>query len=320
MYAQQKASKAARKQRERKERSVEQHIERILMQLPGWNLAEARVTPLEGGITNQNYRVDAAGETFVLRIGGKGTHLLGIDRGHESICTAIAAQVGVGAEVVHFLPAEDVLVTRFIVGTILTPEATTQPEMLARIVASIKRYHTGPAFPGGFSPFATVRNYHRLALEHGVTFPDTLPQVFALMAQIEDALGADQQIRPCHNDLLASNFIDDGHIIRILDWEYAGMGDLFFDLGNFAVNQSLNEEQCRLLIQLYFGEARPVDLARLQLMRLASDLRESFWGFLQLGISTLDFDYRDYAQHHLDRFLHHVATSPFEQWLQEAHP
>jgi thiamine kinase-like enzyme len=297
---------------------VERDIERILMQLPGWSAADAVATPLEGGITNQNYRVDIAGATFVLRIGGKGTHLLGIDRGNESVCTAIAAQVGVGAEVVHFLAAEDVLVTRFISGSILTPEVAARPEMLARIVASINRYHAGPAFPGSFSPFATVRNYHQLALEQGVDFPDTLPRAFMLMAQIEAALGPNQQVRPCHNDLLASNFIDDGQVIRILDWEYAGMGDLFFDLGNFAVNQSLNEEQCGLLLQLYFGAARPADLARLHLMRLASDLRESFWGFLQLGISTLDFDYREYAHHHLNRFLHNVASAPFEQWLQAA--
>src|SRR5215471_6368101 len=108
---------------------MDQHIEDILNQVPGWNAADAVVAPLEGGITNQNYRVDIGGETFVLRIGGKGTHLLGIDRRHESICTAIAAQVGVGAEVVHFLEVEDVLVTRFIVGSLLTVEAATQPPM-----------------------------------------------------------------------------------------------------------------------------------------------------------------------------------------------
>ncbi|HEX6779076.1 MAG TPA: phosphotransferase, partial [Ktedonobacterales bacterium] len=187
-----------------------------------------------------------------------------------------------------------------------------------RIVTSMQRYHAGPAFPGSFSPFATVRAYHTLALEHGVTFPDTLPQVFALMARIEEAIGTPQRLTPCHNDLLASNFIDDGQVIRILDWEYAGMGDVFFDLGNFAVNQSLDDERCALLLREYFGEARPADLAHLHLMRLASDLRESFWGFLQLGISELDFDYREYAQHHLNRFLHNAATLPFERWLEEA--
>lgn len=297
---------------------MEQHIERLLRQIPGWNAAYAIVTPLVGGITNQNYRVDIDGEAFVLRIGGKGTHLLGIDRGHESICTALAAQVGVGAEVVHFLPAEDVLVTRFIVGAVLTPETAAQPGMLQRIVTSMQRYHAGPAFPGSFSPFATVRAYHTLALEHGVTFTDTMPQVFALMARIEEAIGMPLRLTPCHNDMLASNFIDDGQVIRILDWEYAGMGDVFFDLGNFAVNQSLDDERCALLLQDYFGEARQTDLAHLHLMRLVSDLRESFWGFLQLGISELDFDYREYAQHHLNRFLHNAATLPFERWLQEA--
>lgn len=298
---------------------MDQHFERIVGLIPGWKVTDAVITPLVGGITNQNYRVDIGGETYVLRIGGKGTHLLGIDRKREGICTTIAAQVGVGAEVMHFLAAEDVLVTRFIVGIGISPEIAAQDETLQRIVDSMKRYHAGPAFPGTFSPFETVRNYHKLALEHGVSFPDSLPQVFELMAQIEQALAKSgrDHTKPCHNDLLASNFIDDGHTIRILDWEYAGMGDMFFDLGNFAVNQSLKEEQCELLLHYYFGEVRPNDRAHLHLMRLSSDLRESFWGFLQMGISELDFDYREYAHHHLNRFLRNVEASPFEQWLED---
>src|SRR2546430_6314521 len=126
---------------------MDQHIEHILNRVPGWNAADARVAPLIGGITNQNYRVDIGGETFVLRIGGKGTQLLGIDRGREHTCTAIAAQIGVGAEVIHFPASEDALVTRFIVGTGISPETATQPETLRRIVDSIKLYHAGPAFP-----------------------------------------------------------------------------------------------------------------------------------------------------------------------------
>jgi thiamine kinase-like enzyme len=140
-----------------------------------------------------------------------------------------------------------------------------------------------------------------------------------LMSRIEQALAesGSRHRKPCHNDLLASNFIDDGLTIRILDWEYAAMGDLFFDLGNFAVNQELNEAQCELLVEYYFGEVRSANLAHLHLMRLGSDLRESFWGFLQMGISELDFDYHEYAHHHLNRFLRNVETSPFEQWLQQ---
>ncbi|HVB21271.1 MAG TPA: choline kinase family protein [Ktedonobacteraceae bacterium] len=296
---------------------MDEHIERILRQIPGWESRDAVVSPLVGGITNQNYRVDIGDKSFVLRIGGKGTHLLGIDRGREQTCTAIAAQLSVGAEVIHFLASEDVLVTRFIVGEAISPATAAQPDMLRRIVDGMHLYHAGPDFPGTFSPFATVRDYTALALKYGITFPDTLPHVFALMEQIEEAIGPTPDPHPCHNDLLASNFLDDGQAIRILDWEYAGMGDLFFDLGNFAANQELDEEQCALLLQMYFGEVRATDLAHLHLMRLGSDLRESFWGFLQLGISDLDFDYRDYAHHHLDRFLHNAATPQFEKWLQD---
>jgi thiamine kinase-like enzyme len=303
--------------KKRDERTMDQHIARIVSQIPGWSVERAVVTPLLGGITNQNYRVDIDGGSFVLRVGGKGTHLLGIDRERESICSMLASDIGVAPHVLHFLPGEDALVTYFITGTPITAESAAQPEILRRIVSSMQRYHAGRDFPGAFSPFETVRNYHQLALQYGVTFPDTLPGVFALMARIEEALRPVQQSKPCHNDLLATNFIDDGSTIWIIDWEYAGMGDPFFDLGNFTVNQALDSDGCELFLRYYFGEVRRADLAHLHLMRLGSDLRESFWGFLQMGISELDFDYREYAHHHLNRFLHNVENSPFEKWLED---
>jgi thiamine kinase-like enzyme len=296
----------------------EQRVERIIAQIPGWDPARLTISPLVGGITNQNFRVDRGEETYVLRIGGQNTQLLGIDRRREYTCTAIAARLGVGAEVVRFIAAEDALVSRFIFGAGVSPEAAARPATLLRIVSTIKRYHAGPAFPGTFSPFATVRAYHALALERGAAFPASQPRVFALMERIEDCVGALSQPRPCHNDLLASNFIDDGETIWILDWEYAGMGDIFFDLGNFAVNQSLDDDQCGLLLHYYFGEVRLADVAHLHLMRLASDLREAFWGFLQIAISDIDFDYQGYAQRHLERFLQNVATPRFSQWLSDA--
>lgn len=296
---------------------MDQRVAEIISLIAAWRGLDVKVTPLLGGITNQNYRVDAGDDVFVLRIGGSRTQLLGIDRGRERICTELVARVGVAAEVVYFLPAEDVLITHFIPGKVLTSEVTAQDALLERIVHSLRLYHAGSPFPGVFSPFKTVRSYHTLALQHRVAFPRTLPRVFSFMERIEKALQAVQQLSPCHNDLLASNFIDDGQMIRIIDWEYAGMGDFFFDLGNFAANQSFTEEQCALLLRLYFGEVRATDWAHFNLMRLSSDLREAFWGFLQSGISELDFDYLGYAVEHLERFLQNVENPHFEQWLRD---
>ena len=121
---------------------------------------------------------------------------------------------------------------------------------------------------------------------------------------------------PCHNDLLNANFLDDG-AIRIVDWEYAGMGDRFFDLANFSVNHEFGAEDDRRLVGAYFGVERDSDLASVRLMRFMSDFREAMWGVLQEGISTLDVDFRAYASEHFDRLLANAATPRFERALRE---
>jgi thiamine kinase-like enzyme len=78
-------------------------------------------------------------------------------------------------------------------------------------------------------------------------------------------------LHPCHNDLLKGNFIDDGTRIRILDWEYAGMGDIFFDLGNFAVQHEFSDEHDEILLKAYFGQPTDSQRARQKLMKIMSD-------------------------------------------------
>ena len=124
--------------------------------------------------------------------------------------------------------------------------------------------------------------------------------------RIERALlDAPLALAPCHNDLLNANFIDDGERIRIVDWEYAGMGDLFFDLGNFSINHELTPEQDATFLCAYdrTDAPDPARLARLTLMRVVSDFREAMWGVLQQAISTLDVDFVEYADEHFDRLL-----------------
>ena len=115
----------------------------------------------------------------------------------------------------------------------------------------------------------------------------------------------DAPIRPCHNDLLSANFIVDGDRLWIVDWEYAGMGDPFFDLGNFAVNHELDADGEQTLLDAYGSE----DAEALVLMRFMSDFREAMWGVVQQAISTLEFDFRAYADEHFER-LEQTAAEP----------
>jgi len=290
----------------------------LVAKVPGWDPKEVRLSSLYGGITNNNFRADVGGESFVLRVNGRGAEALGIDRAREGRCARIVAELGVGPQVVACQPRDGLLVTRFLDGLTLSPAAASQPTQLRRVAAAIKRYHGGPRFPGAFSPFAVVRRYHAAAQRKKARFPTTMPEAMLRFRRIEQAMGARRELKPCHNDLLASNFIDAGGDIRIVDWEYAAMGDPFFDLGNFAANQGLSADRFRLLLKEYSGQARTEDWARLNLCRLASDMREAFWGFLQSVISDIRFDFSGYGTKHLGRFLSGTSVPQFERWLKDA--
>ena len=124
---------------------------------------------------------------------------------------------------------------------------------------------------------------------------------------------------PCHNDLLNANLIHDGERVRIVDWEYAGMGDRYFDLGNLSINNDFDEDADERLLAAYFGEpCTPARFASLRLMRIMSDFREAMWGVVQLSLSDLDFDFAGYANEHFRRLRRSVADPRFERWLEEA--
>jgi len=276
---------------------------------------------LSGGITNRNFRVDATGTTdrWVIRLAGNDTHLLGISREVEHAATVAAAGVGVGPEVTAFIRPEGYLVTRFIVGSPVSDEAVHRPETLRRVADSLRRIHDGPAIPGLFVPLRIADAYRALAMERGVPIPPEYELAAAIGRRIELAFLANPiELRPCHNDLLNANFIEDGARIRIIDWEYAGMGDPFFDLGNFSINHELTADEDELLLAAYDPAARPAHLARLTLMRVVSDFREAMWGVLQQGISALDIDFVAYASSSFDRLLANAATPRFERALREA--
>jgi thiamine kinase-like enzyme len=284
-----------------------------------------RLTTLSGGITNRNFRVDVDSDgatgAYVIRLGGNDTHLLGISREVEHAATVAAAGVGVGPEVVAYLRPEGYLLTRFIEGGPISDEQVHQPATIRRVADSLRRIHDGPAIPGIFMPYRIGEAYRALAEARGVPIPAAYEDAHEQVRLIEIALLQHPiGMRPCHNDLLNANFIDDGTRIRIVDWEYAGMGDPFFDLGNFSVNHGLSQEEDAVLLKAYAGDLHADRLARLRLMQVMSDFREALWGVLQQAISTLDVDFVAYANHHLTRLLSNAAEPAFAEAMKGVAP
>ncbi len=296
------------------------HLVGVMQRVPELAGVELTLTALSGGITNRNFLVTVAGrpDRYVIRLAGNDTHLLGISREVEHAATVAAAGVGVGPEVTAFIRPEGYLVTRFIEGSPVSDEAVHQARTQRRVGESLRRIHDGPPIPGLFIPFRIVEAYRALAAARGVPIPPEYELAQSFARRIELAcLSNPLEMRPCHNDLLNANFIDDGTRIRIVDWEYAGMGDPFFDLGNFSVNHGLTRDEDAEVLRAYEGDVRPDRLARLTLMRTMSDFREAMWGVLQQGISTLDVDFAAYAGEHFERLLANATTPAFERALRE---
>ena len=266
---------------------------------------------LDGGITNRNYRVSFGGRDHVIRLCGRETELLGIDRAAEREAGEAAFDAGVGPEVVAWLEEEGgCLVTAFVAGQALEP-ADVRADV-ARVAQALRDVHHAHRVHATFSPFEMGGRYRDLVLGRGGTLPERADEAQAVAGQIRDALPPYKPVL-CHNDLLPANLLDDGDRLWIVDWEYAGMGDPFFDLGNLSVNNAFDEHEDAELVHAYCGGAEP-ELARVRLMRAASDYREGMWGAVQTVLSDLDFDFAGYAEEHLGRML----DSDWEDWVDAA--
>jgi thiamine kinase-like enzyme len=298
-------------------------MERLEAQL---GAAEGEPTVLGGGITNHNFRARFGGREVVVRLPGNDTELLGSDRPGEREANSLAAAAGVAPAVLAHLEDPVVLVTEFVEGPTMEAPELREPRALAEVAAALRKVHGCGAIGARFDAFRLVEDYAAATRSRGGEVPAAYERARAAAARIEavPALADDASLL-CHNDLLAANFIDTPAGIRIVDWEYAGMGNRWFDLGNFAVNNELGPAEEEALLNAYLGTAdadaapAPADLAALRLMRLMSDFREAMWGVVQVAISDLDFDFAGYATRHFDRLLAAIDGDGFEALLEDAH-
>jgi thiamine kinase-like enzyme len=278
--------------------------------------ARGEAVPLEGGITNRNYRVGFGEGDYVVRLPGKDTALLGISREAEREANAAAAALGLAPAVAAAL--EDCLVTEFV-----DCEQPTAAELRAapeQVAVALRTFHDrGPELPVTFWVPDLLDDYERIVRDGGAAPPDDYARARTLAARIAAVLPLEHPA-PCHDDLLTANVIRgrDGRVL-LVDWEYAGMGERLFDLGNLSVNNDFDAGADVRLLRAYFGE--PPDeplLAALALMRIMSDIREAAWGVAQAAISELDFDFDGYADAHFSRMNEMAASPRFEEWLDAA--
>jgi thiamine kinase-like enzyme len=294
-------------------------LEEVVDRVESWRGRPVSIRPLANGLTNANYRVDVDGGAFVVRIPGASTELLAIDRANELYNGRIAAALGIGPAILHHFPDTGATVAEFLHGRPMTNAALAEPGMPARIAATLRLLHRGPRFLRDFDMLALAERYHALAEQRGFPLPAGYAARRPTVGRIATALTAHPlPAVPCHNDLLADNYIEQEGRLRIVDWEYSGNGDPAFELGNTCRELDYDAERIEELCESYFGGASASLLGRVRLHMIVSDVGWALWAAIQRAISRISFDFDAYGAARWTRARAAMDAPGFPRWLEAA--
>lgn len=284
-----------------------------LAQLPIVGRASA-VLPLDGGITNRNYRVRTPDGDQVVRLSDPESSLLAIDRENEHRNSVAAAASGAAPDVTAYLPGEGVLVVAWVEGRTFTEDDVAAN--LPRIADACRMLHGGPAFVNGFDMFDIQERYLAIVRERGFRLPPRYEQFEEHVARMRTAMALRPEPRvPCNNDLLAANIIDDGTRLWLIDYEYSGMNEASFELGNIWSESTLPEDALDVLVGAYWQRTDAAAIARARLWALMSKYGWMLWASIQTSVSPIEFDYWAWGMEKYDRAVAEFDSPRFSDWL-----
>jgi len=290
-------------------------LDDVLEAVPELRSAQS-VEPLTGGLTNTNYKVTSPAGCFVVRISGKDTSLLAIDRANEVHNTIAAAETGVGAPFVASLSEHDALVLGFLEGEVMDAEKMRRGDRLDAVAGACRRLHGGRRFLHGFDMFEIQPRYLEIVRERGFRLPDRYVSFEPQIRELERAMRVrSEPTVPCNNDLLAENFIDVGGEMRLIDYEYSGNNEPSFELGNVWSESNLSLAQLEELVAHYYGGPLRNKVARARLWGLMSKYGWTLWGSIQAGVSDLDFDFWGWAMEKYERAVEELDGPDFGRLL-----
>jgi thiamine kinase-like enzyme len=278
-----------------------------LRAVPVFAAGVLQVQDLPGGLTNRILKVTTGDEArYVARLSEPGASLLSVDRDAEEHDSRAAAAAGVAPEVVGRVvdgPGRTgVLVVRWLRARTWTAADLGDEANLRRLAATCRRLHAGPRFVRDFDMFALQRRYLAIVRDRGFRLPARYEEFLPAAEAIRRAL-ATRPVRmvPCHNDLLPANVLDDGERLWIVDYEYAGNGDPWFELGNAWSEASLPAELLEPLVTAYLGRPSRALVARARLLGLMSKYGWTLWASISAAIAEVDFDFWSWGMEKYER-------------------
>lgn len=287
-----------------------------------------------GGLTNRNYKVTVGGERYVLRIPGEKTAQY-IDRRREAHNARAAAAAGVNAEVLFFDESDGLMLCRYLDGCVsMTPALfLRRADAPARAARAVRRMHrSGQQFKFRFELFSMIDEYLNLLAGLGAELPEGYHDVIGEAEAVRRVLNSrPAPLAPCHCDPLSENFLDDGERMWVVDWEYSGMNDPLWDLGDMSVEAGFDEACERKMMEAYCdGPPTPATQGRMVIYKAMCDLLWTLWGLIQHANKNPVDDFWAYAIRRFERckalmgaadFGHHLeAVERDPPWTRTSHP
>lgn len=298
------------------------NVYHILKELTGWSdmrCASCHIRPLPAGLTNTNFHISVEGEQYVLRLSCENSHVLNIDREREQRILERVSNSGIGIPLEAFERTSGHMLTRYVGGKTCTREEYNSGEIIERTARLLKRVHELPPVAGDFDPWNDIdRRICTLKAEDRTCLPDRIDFYRESIEEIR----ANRNSGPfsgkvfCHNDPFFSNFLYAADNVYLLDWEFGGSGDRFFDL--VSATQVLGEEERDYFLSVYFdGDSwsRETAMMKMDQTRIVVMLWNGLWALLQERFSSIDHDFRKMAHmifQRIDRTLENRADFEFQ--------
>jgi thiamine kinase-like enzyme len=241
-----------------------------------------------GGLTNRVYLIETGRGNHVLRIPGQGTEEY-INRKVEAVAARAAARAGVSPAVLA--ATEDGLMLTAAIDNAVTMSPAKFAEIAGaptRAAGVLRNLHaSGEQFDFRFELFAMIDDYLKILSGKTVELPAGYHDVLASAETIRRALSARPlPLAPCHCDPLSENFLDVGNRMWLVDWEYSGMNDPLWDLGDVIVEAKLAPDREAEFIHAYFGGApSAAEHGRVVIYKAMCDLLWTLWGLIRPTIS-----------------------------------
>ena len=289
-------------------------IKRLMKLIPEWNKRSIKMKPINGGITNTNYKVTVDEKSFFLSIPSSNSESLNIDYRNKYYNNKICGENNISPKVTHFIESENLLVTEFIESECSSLEIFQNSKKIEQLVKNIKLLHNSRPFLRNFNMFNQISSYQKLLKRDYL--PKKLFKYINNIKTLEQKLYLpNDKLVPCHNDLLAENIIINNNQIFIIDFDYSGNNDPCFELGNLSVEMKYDDEQINKLVKSYYGVINDNIISRVNLQGVVSDIGWSLWSYVQVKNSNLNFDYGKHAIYRLERAINKMESKEYKLWI-----